>query len=1217
MKWTDQQDNAINIRNASVIVSAAAGSGKTAVLTERLSQLIADRSANVRADRIIVVTFTNDAASELRKRLDIRLRAMISEDPGNSYLLRQQILLQSARISTINAFCFELLRNNITDQGITSAFTVLDDNENKLIKDRAMDELINYYSSQDYEKISCLYDKFCMKDDEELAKVINIADNFLSSTAMRDRWLERAAAEYEKSPEESVYFRKLIENAEEITGGALRLAKRCSEMLDDIFMDTGDRPCVEKSYIVAENDVNRVEKLLDIFKSGRIPDESEIAYCTSFDRMPSVGKNEEFDSEKRNIYKKQRDNFKGAVKSAIGIFDDFERDFCESREVTLILCEMLKKYQELIWKQKCEKNAISFDDGERLALELLADFDSEGRIIPSETAENIADYYDIIMIDEYQDSNNKQDMIFKLLSKNCRTGADGAPMYGNNAFLVGDVKQSIYKFRLANPENFINTMKNSVPYSKTEKAENVSIALNQNFRSSPGVIDYVNFVFSQLMSEKCGDVNYSGDEMLYFGAADYEGKDLDYTTSIALINCDEPDDDDDETPVTYNAEAEYTAGKIYSMIKNKTQVMEKNGSIRPCQPSDFCILIQKNKYSEAFISALKKYDIEAKGEETSGYLSSREISVLLDLLRIIDNPLLDVPMAAVMMSPMFMFELEEIAFLRTLNRNAKLYTVISDIVRGKYSDKADMFFKRRCEDFLVSLNSFRLNSITMTVGELISSIYDTTDFIAVMQIGSDGERKRANLRALIQYAKAYEDSSSFEGAGGLAGFIRYIDRITENGADLTQAKISSATGNYVSVKTIHKSKGLEYPFIFLAENSSKPKADSSAVLCTDEGCIGYILNDPELVRRYRTCFYKQIKDKNEREQLSEKMRLLYVALTRARQKLFINLKVNDEKIKWLKKLLEKNWITGGNIKELVCNMKTFDEWIWISMLNHEKFSEIMKMLDISNDSFDYPSVKFRGELFTVERADTVEYDEENRAEQEESETSPDMRKYNELRDILDFKYDDFLSKTPSKLSVTQISRKFSGDEESFDFKLKRPAFAGEKKELTGAEKGTAIHTLFQYCNFNDIQSDAEKEIDNMISRGFLSKAQADSISRENVSAFFRSSLYKRISSSENVWREKKFMVALAELDIHNEFMDSFRKSDGMIKGIVDLLFEENGQLILVDYKSDRRCSADELSRRYQMQIQLYKSAMELTTGKKVAGAYLYSFELQREIEIKL
>lgn len=455
--------------------------------------------------------------------------------------------------------------------------------------------------------------------------------------------------------------------------------------------------------------------------------------------------------------------------------------------------------------------------------------------------------------------------------------------------------------------------------------------------------------------------------MLYFGAADYEGKDLDYTTSIALINSDEPDDDDDETPVTYNAEAEYTAGKIFSMIKNKTQVMEKNGSIRPCQPSDFCILIQKNKYSEAFISALKKYDIDAKGEEASGYLSSREISILLDLLRIIDNPLLDVPMAAVMMSPMFMFELEEIAFLRTLNKNAKLYTVISDIVRGKYSDKADMFFKRRCEDFIVSLNSFRLNSITMTVGELISSIYDTTDFIAVMQIGYEGERKRANLRALIQYAKAYEDSSSFEGAGGLAGFIRYIDRITENGADLTQAKISSATGNYVSVKTIHKSKGLEYPFIFLAENSSKPKADSSAVLCTDEGCIGYILNDPELVRRYRTCFYKQIKDKNEREQLSEKMRLLYVALTRARQKLFINLKVNDEKINWLKKLLEKNWITGGNIKELVCNMKTFDEWIWISMLNHEKFSEIMKMLDISNDSFDYPGVKFRESFSLLKR----------------------------------------------------------------------------------------------------------------------------------------------------------------------------------------------------------------------------------------------------------
>lgn len=1216
MKWTDQQENAIGIRNASVIVSAAAGSGKTAVLTERLSQLIADENAHIRADRIIAVTFTNDAASELRKRLDIRLRAMISENPGNSYLLRQQVLLQSAKISTINSFCFELLRDNITDQGITSAFTVLDEAENNLIKSRAMDGLINYYSSEEYEKISFMCDKFCLLGDENLAEVINAADNFLSSAAMRDRWLERAAAEYEKTPEDSVYFSKLMENALALTEKSVKLAQKCYDMLDDIFGDSGDRPCAVKSRMQAEDDLKRAETALNILKSGRIPDKSEVEYCTGQERLVTVSKKEKFNVSLREVYKLQRKKVKVLISSAVGLFDGFERDFSESREVTLILCEMLKKYQELIWKQKCEKNAISFDDGERLALELLADFDDEGRIIQSETARNVSEHYDIIMIDEYQDSNNKQDMIFKLISKNCRTGADGAPMYGNNAFLVGDVKQSIYKFRLANPANFINTMKNSVPYSKTENAENAAIVLNQNFRSSPGVIDYVNFVFSQLMSEECGGVDYSADEMLYFGAADYEGKDLDYTASIALINTDEPEDDE-ETAASDNPEADYTAGKIYSMIKNKTQVMDKNGSIRPCQPSDFCILVQKNKFSDDYISALSKLGIEARGEETAGYLSSREISVLLDLLRVIDNPLLDVPTAAVMMSPMYMFELEEIAFLKTLNSTGKLYTIISDLVGGKYSEKTDMFFKRRCEDFLVSLNSFRLSSVTMTVAELISSIYDTTDFIAVMQIGSDGEKKRANLRALIQYAKAYEDSAAFEGAGGLSGFIRYIDRITENGADLTQAKISSATGNYVSVKTIHKSKGLEYPFIFLAETSSRSKNDPSAVLCTDDSRIGYVLNNPELVRRYRTCFYKQIKEKNKTEEMSEKMRLLYVALTRAKQKLFINLKINEKKIKWLKSLIPDYWLYSGNLKELACNAKSLGEWIWISMLNHEKFRDVMKMLNIDSEDYNFPEVKFRENLFNVEMADIAVHNKENNASEEETEAVPDIKIYNDLRDILDFQYDDFLSETPSKLSVTQISRKFSGDEESFDFKLKRPGFAGEQKELTGAEKGTAIHTLFQYCDFSNIQSDAEKEIGEMIRKGFLSQPQADSINRDNVNAFFRSGLYKRISCSGNVWREKKFMVALAELNIHNKFMDSFRKSDGMIKGIVDLLFEENGQLILVDYKSDRRCSADELSRRYQMQIQLYKSAMELTMGKKAAGAYLYSFELQREIEIQL
>ncbi len=425
MAWTKQQENAINIRNSSVIVSAAAGSGKTAVLTERLGQLIADESANVRADRIIIVTFTNDAASELRKRLDIKLRALISDDPGNSYLLKQQILLQSAKISTINAFCFDLLRDNITEQGITSGFTVLDDSENNLIKAKAMDELINWYSENEYDKISYLYDKFCLKNDENLIKIIELADKYLASAAMRDKWLNDAVNAFRSDPYESLYYKKAAEAAINKLKKALTLAEQCLDMLDDIFLCGEDESAAcKKSRAQADSDLMRVKNALRIFEGGNLPNSDDISYCTGFEQLVTVKKTENADFRLREIYKVKRKSLISLTKSAFSVFDGFEEDFHEGAVVTEIHADMLRKYQELIWEKKCEKNAISFDDGERLVLELLAETDNDGHITQSETAKRIADYYDIIMIDEYQDSNNKEDIIFKLISKNYHLSDD-------------------------------------------------------------------------------------------------------------------------------------------------------------------------------------------------------------------------------------------------------------------------------------------------------------------------------------------------------------------------------------------------------------------------------------------------------------------------------------------------------------------------------------------------------------------------------------------------------------------------------------------------------------------------------------------------------------------------------------------------------------------------------------------------------------------------
>lgn len=1218
MAWTKQQENAINARNSSVIVSAAAGSGKTAVLTERLVKLIADPQSGVRADRMVVVTFTNDAASELKKRLDMKLRALINERPGDTHLLKQQVLLQNARISTINSFCFDLIRDNISNQGITSGFGVLDDADNKVLKAQAMEELLNYYSNNEYEKISFLYDRFCIKNDQRLVEVISRADNFLASVTLSDKWLDDAVKEYHKDFFESIYHRCFNESIIKRLEGALRLADDCCNMIRIIFPDISGVPQAAKSLLQSEDDCDRISNLIEVFKKGRFPDENETAEALAFSDLVRVTAKVEHNASLREIYKKKREKFKKIVSGIIDSIQSVESDFRESGKVTEILTEVLRKYKEIVWARKCAKNAISFDDGERLTLDLLVDSDEKGNIIQSETARRTADYYDIIMIDEYQDSNNKEDLIFKLISKNYKLSADGDPMYGDNVFLVGDVKQSIYRFRLANPKNFLTTLKNSEPYTFKSEAPNKSVFLNKNFRSSPEVIDFVNYIFGQIMSERCGDIDYNEDEQLYFGAQEYaDGFSEKRIAHIALIN-DDPDDEEDKTPVilhnTVNKEAIYTAEKIAQLLKSGAEVITSDGKKRPCKPSDFSILVRNNDYINVYAEELISRGIPAKKNEESGYLKSREIAILIDLLRIISNPLLDIPMTAVMTSPMYMFSIAEIAYIKSLDSSLPVFSILRGIVDGSYEECTNMFLIERCRDFLDSLDSFRLNSVTMTLGELISGIYDTTDFISVMQLSSDGEKKRANLRALIQYAKNYESSVAFEGAGGLGGFLRHIDRVMENG-DYNQGKISAASGDYVSIQTLHSSKGLEYPFVFIAETSCKFKYDSKIVMCSSDGRLGYILYDPELYRKYKTFQQIMLSDEAERDTRSEEMRLFYVGLTRAKQQLFINLKCGEKSLKRVRDHVENCVLHGGDIFSIVSGADFFSDWIWASIMRHASFHKIADKLGLVSDIYGLPDAIFTDRLFELEFADIVANMFLNDNE-EILEAAPDAGICEELKSIICDSYDRSLSEMPAKLSVTQITKKFKAEDEIFDFKLKRPKFKSTDSVLTGAERGTAIHTFFQYCDFENVQQDPKKEIMRIAEMGYITAPQAESISIENILAFFENELYRRIKTADHVWREKKFMVAAAQLNIKTELMNILKKSDGMIKGIIDLMFEEDNELVIVDYKSDRGVSEKKLAERYSVQLQLYKSAIELIMNKNVKSSYLYSFELKKAIPVE-
>lgn len=1207
MAWTEQQQNAIDARDSSIIVSAAAGSGKTAVLTERLVQLLSDPSSGVRADRIIVVTFTNDAAAELKKRLEAKLRSLINDNPSNEYLIKQQVLLQNAKISTINSFCFDFLRENISDQGITSGFTVLEEADNEVIRTQSMEVLFDWYSSNDYETISFLYDKFCLKDHSPLMRVIREMDRFLSSVALSKKWIDIAVKEYKKLFNESIYFTKLFESVKQVSKTALNLAEQNYSALNDIFYER-ENSIVEQSFKVAESDIQRAEKLFDLASNMKIPSKDELIYLSSFDSLPTIRSNFPHNNSLRELYKIRREKIKGIIKEALDRLYSAENDFEESSEVVVKLTDVVRKYREIIWNRKCERNAISFDDGERLVLDMLVEIDENGIIKQSECAKRTAELFDIIMIDEYQDSNNKEDLIFKLLTKEFKYNEQSQPIYGNNAFLVGDVKQSIYRFRLANPKNFIETMKFSEPFESDSK--NKYILLNKNFRSSPEVINFVNYTFETIMSEFCGDINYNENEKLYFGAEFYGKPNKERKTILNLINTD-PIESEDSEEIIECPEAEVTASKIAKMLSDKVLVIESEEKSHQCTPKDFCVLVRNNKFTKAYVTALEKRGILAKGSDEKGYLKSQEIAVLIDLLRIITNPLLDVPMAAVMVSPMFMFSITDLAYIKSFDNKMALYPLMKLAVDGKISG-FDNNLITRCRDFLATIDRFRLDSVTMKIGELIASIYDTTDFIPVMQLRTDGEKKRANLRALIRYAQNYENSASIEGTGGLTGFIRHIDRILENG-DYEQGKVSTSSGDYVTIQTFHKSKGLEYPFVFIAETSVQFKFDSKSVMCSDDGRIGFTLYDKNLLRRYKTFQQKMLKSENENDSRSEEMRLLYVGMTRAKQQLFINLSCGEKSIKRINSLVEKCVINNNNILSLIKESKCYADWIWICLMKNVKFQDIADSIGIEECTFGNPTVCSNEDVFNYEIC-KIEDVSSKEIECKDS-AIPDNKIVERILKVINYKYDDSLTEVSAKLSVTQITQKYLKDDSSIDIRLSRPRFISGLDKLTGTERGTAVHSFFQYCDFSNAILDINSEIKRLVDLGYIDNNQASSLDKDKITAFFKSNLYSNIINSKGFEREKSFMVSASQLKLDDPIFNRISMTDGMIKGVIDLIYETEDGLVIVDYKSDRGVLEDEFKEKYSKQLQIYKAATELIMDKKVVGLMLYSIELEREIII--
>ena len=1202
--WTKEQLDAIEAKDRAIVVSAAAGSGKTAVLVEKLLRILSDREDPVPADRIAVVTFTNDAAAQMKQRLTSALAAAAELEPENEWLTAQQALIPSAKISTIHSFCFSLIRENAGSLDVDSSFRVLDPAEDDVIAAKAAENVFDDWFDRRPDDMKRLTDFFCpgAKDQRRLAAIIpELRDNILALPFPAD-YMAQAADRYKEPPEpEDDSLIKLYTDyvVKKLKAAAALEEEAYEDAVNEYGSDCGGIAKIKKNMDIFSAEVSNIMSAADCISD----DPSQLftgKFSVKFDKVTfySSGSAKDADGKKMDIQfdqtvidsvKDKRNACKAAFEKFGGEFtyEDIRSDYIIHAEISEKLFGLMNDVFAEERRLKNEKNALGFSDAQQIACSLLCSRLPDGTVEKSPLAKELSDYFSIVMIDEFQDSTAVQELIFRMISK------DGtAEIPGRNFFAVGDVKQSIYRFRCADPRIFMKNIADSVPYSE-EGSEPAYILLNRNFRSSHHVVEFVNAVFRVIMSKQNGGIDYGDDESLIEGASCED--DFGPTEIIELPDIDSSDEDENGDSLSIDLiEARCVAAKIAHLIKNG-KLHDKNGE-RPVRPSDICILTRNTSTAPMFISCLEELGISASGAAEESYLEAREISVLINLLRCIDNPTLDIPMAAVLMSPMFMFSAEDMANIRSL-RSSSVFADITAVSSGKGTSAA---LKKQCDEFLTVFGTLREYAAAHSVEELIGFIYDKTDFMSVISIYKDSLKKKANLRLLPVYAADYDKN----GTGGLSGFVRRINNMLDSSKDFAAASAAVSSEEAVSVKTIHKSKGLEYPFIFLCRSWTKfnlTDKNQRMVFVSDYG-TAFKISDPSRLTAYESFPRRALSLIMEKNQRDEEMMLLYVALTRAKNKLFITRRTDEKSAKHREEIM--GLLESGKIRqeEAVSAGISMADWLDAAIGLFKKHDDVYSL-----GSCDM--VMTGAELSEAEAAEE--------SETKQAEYSPERAEL--FRSLMSHEYDLTLANTASKITVSEIAEKHLIPPKAIFTKDKsRP------QGISAAAAGTAVHAFMQYADLKKLYAEKAspdnaiaKEAQRLCSLGLLTKIQAECADSSMISGFLNSGLCGRMMNADEIYREKKFLVKISDLNLDDSDLMVYNSTEGMLQGVADCVFREGGKYVLLDYKTDRRVTEDILRERYSRQLSLYARALSMIFGEKISEGCLYSFSLGKAIGIEL
>ncbi|MEE0931499.1 MAG: helicase-exonuclease AddAB subunit AddA, partial [Clostridium sp.] len=972
----------------------------------------------------------------------------------------------------------------------------------------------------------------------------------------------------------------------------------------------------------------------------------------SFIKLKTVKKNQVSDENAQNTVKSIRDSVKKKIKSLIeSTFEFTPQEALDGiigvypfmKSLATVTLEFSKRFNE----KKREKNILDFNDLEHLCLKILIDRDENNNIIPSKIAEHFMEFFDEVLVDEYQDSNNVQETIIDLVSRR--------RFEESNVFMVGDVKQSIYRFRQAKPELFLDKYNR---YSLEEGSNDRKIQLYKNFRSREEVIEGVNYIFKMVMSQTVGELEYTDEEALNLGASFEEVNDdesivggeielhiLD-KSGIVKEKVEDSFDDDDEIAKEeeedidgITLEAKIVAKRIKELFEIKDgkrfKVFDKDTKeYRDVKYKDIVILLRATKnWAEIFLDELGSEGIPVYADTGSGYFESIEIRTIMSLLKIIDNPLQDVPMIATLRSPICGFTAEELSDLRLLNKDLYFYELIKEVSEGIHEINEELKFK--CSKFIDDLSKWRERAIYTPIDEFIWYLYMDTAFYGYVGAMPNGKLRQANLKILFQRAKQYE-STSFK---GLFNFINFINKLRKSSGDMGSAKVLGENEDVVRIMSIHKSKGLEFPVVFTSGMGKQFNLMdlSNSILYHEELGFGPNFVNLETRNSYSTLAKEAIKKRIRLETLSEEMRILYVAFTRAKEKLIITGASSN---------LEKSisgWISSASLDESivlpseVLKGKSYLDWIAMAMCKHtcgEKLRGVTGATrELITSDFSKWDIKFwTKELLTVDKnlepVDKVE-------DESMFITSKNVVVDKEISRRLDYKY-KFIegAMLPSNISVSDLKKKeFTYGDEIHDtvevFKEKevlKPKFLKEEKGLSAAERGTVIHYVMQRLNYDRVStiSEIKAQIEEMVLDNSLTEKEASTVWYKKIYNFFNSNLGKRLLKAYKderlVSRELPFFTELSSVEYKPELnKDVYIDEKIRLQGIIDCFFEEEDGIVLLDYKTDyvEEEKVDEIIERYRAQLKYYKDALEKITEKRVKESYLYLFGIDKEIKVEI